>query len=117
MYIEMLEKAIQEKKTGKKAEEKEIRKVNVAVSTYIPKNFSADDYDKLDLYHQIDKIQTQEELENYKKDIIDQYGKLPKAVVTLFDKRLFDILISQPIVKTYRENKKVCENCFYKGFQ
>lgn len=116
MYIEMLEKAIQEKKTGKKAEEKEIRKVNVAVSTYIPKNFSADDYDKLDLYHQIDKIQTQEELENYKKDIIDQYGKLPKAVVTLFDKRLFDILISQPIVKTYRENKKVCEIVFTRDF-
>ena len=116
MYIEMLEKAIQEKKTGKKVEEKEIKKVNVSVSTYIPKKFSADDYDKLDLYHQIDRVQTEEELERYKQDIIDQYGKLPKAVSTLFNKRLFDILISQPIVKEYKENKKIAEIIFTKEF-
>ena len=117
MYIEMLEKAIREKQTGKKEEEKpEIRKVNMSVSTYIPKKFSADDYDKLDLYHQIDRIQTEEELETYRKGIIDQYGKLPKAVSTLFNKRLLDILLSQPIVKGYKENKKIAEISFSKDF-
>ena len=65
MYIEMLEEAIQKKTHPEQEEKKPVteKHANVSVSGYIPKNFSANDYDKLDLYHQIENIRTREELD------------------------------------------------------
>ncbi len=106
MYIEMLEEAIREKQEGVKPEPKEeIKHINVSVSGYIPKNFSSDDYDKLDLYHQIEDMHTVEALNQYQEDIVDQYGKLPKAVNTIFEKKKLEILVNQPHVQSYREIK------------
>ncbi len=112
MYIEMLESAIREKQEGKKEEPREIKHTQVSVSGYIPKNFSADDYDKLDLYQQIDKIMTIDELDQYQNDIVDQYGKLPKAVSTLFEKKKLDLLVDEPYVQSYREIKGNSEISF-----
>lgn len=103
MYIEMLEEAIQEKQHGKKPEKKEMKHANVSVSGYIPEKFTPDDYDKLDMYQQIEKIEDVEELESYRAGIIDQYGRLPKEVRTVFDKKKLDILLNEPYVQSYRE--------------
>lgn len=116
MYIEMLEEAIETKKNGKKKETEEIKRTNVSVSGYIPKNFSPDDYDKLDLYQQIDTMRTEEELAAYKKEITDRYGKLPKAVDTLFLKKEFDILVNGENVKGYKENNAAGEITFSTSF-
>lgn len=105
MYIEMLEEAIQKKTHPEQEEKKPVteKHANVSVSGYIPKNFSANDYDKLDLYHQIENIRTREELDAYAAGIVDQYGKLPKAVQTLFLKKKLDLLLNEPYVQSYRE--------------
>lgn len=116
MYIEMLEEAIQEKKEGKKPEKKEMKHANVSVSGYIPSKFTPDDYDKLDMYQQIDALESMEELKEYENNVIDQYGKLPKEVRVLFEKKKLDILLNEPYVQSYREVKGQAEISFSQLF-
>lgn len=112
MYIEMLEESIREKQEGKKPEKKELKKANVSASAYIPKKFTPDDFDKLDLYQQIDALQSMTELQDYYHNVVDQYGRLPKAVKALFDKKKLDILLNDPHVQSYREVKGQAEVTF-----
>ncbi|WP_238928354.1 transcription-repair coupling factor [Bulleidia sp. zg-1006] len=113
MYIEMLEMAIEAKKNNQVVEKKEAKvKNNIQVSSYIPKGFAADDFDKLDLYQRIDALRTSEELMEYKVEIRDQYGRLPKEVETIFDKKELDLALSQAHVQHYLETVKGKEITF-----
>ncbi|MCR4950407.1 MAG: transcription-repair coupling factor [Solobacterium sp.] len=103
MYIEMLEEAIREKKNEKKPEQAAKPPVNLPQSGYIPENFAPDDFDKLDMYQKIDALNSEEKLEEYKAEVIDQYGKLPAAVQTLFEKKHLDLALQEPYVQSYRE--------------
>lgn len=112
MYIEMLENAIQKKKTGSELHKEPEKRANIRKSSFIPENFAANDYDKLDMYQRIDTIETVKELKEYKDDVIDQYGRLPKEVSTLFEKRHLDILLNDPAVHSYRETNDHSEVTF-----
>ena len=113
MYIEMLEEAIESKRTGKPVSlQLPEAKTNIQKTSYIPSSFTSNDYDKLDMYQRIDAAETEDELEQYKKDVIDQYGKLPSEVNTLFVKKQLDFKLSDPIVQSYREIKGTSEITF-----
>ena len=107
MYIEMLNEAITERKTGKKPEEKKPAKsANVAVTRYIPEGFSPDDYDRLDFYTRINSIRSLKELKEMKNEVIDQYGRLPKQVEALFTKKHLDLLVNEPYVDSLRQTNE-----------
>lgn len=113
MYIEMLEEAIRAKQEGRKQEDLTPKpKSNIQTTSYIPETFAPDDYDKLDMYQKIDAIKDAKSLESYKNDVIDQYGKLPKEVDTLFLKKQLDIMLEDEIVQNYREVKGMSELTF-----
>lgn len=113
MYIEMLEEAIEAKKNGKKVEHDEpVANANIQKSSYIPDSFTTDDFDKLDLYQKVDRITTPEELDEYRSEITDQYGRMPKEVSAIFEKKEFDLILDDPIVRNYRETKKAIEITF-----
>ena len=113
MYIEMLEEAIQAKKDGRKQEDLTPKpKTNIQATSYIPEEFAPDDFDKLDMYQRIDAIKDEKMLEAYKNDVIDQYGKLPKEVSTLFLKKQLDLALEEPIVENYREIRGQTELTF-----
>ena len=113
MYIEMLEEAIQAKKDGRKQEDLTPKpKTNIQTTSYIPEEFAPDDFDKLDMYQRIDAIKDEKMLEAYKNDVIDQYGKLPKEVSTLFLKKQLDLALEEPIVENYREIRGQTELTF-----
>ncbi|MGM9941183.1 MAG: transcription-repair coupling factor [Bulleidia sp.] len=113
MYIEMLEEAIEAKKTGRPVVHNEpSANANIQKSGYIPDSFTTDDFDKLDLYQKVDRITDSGELELYRQEIIDQYGRLPKEVNAIFEKKEFDLLLDDPIVQNYRENAKTIEITF-----
>ena len=59
------------------------------------------------MYQKIDAMHDEEELDRYRSDIIDQYGKLPKEVETLFEKKHLDIAVREPIVQSYREQNNM----------
>ncbi len=98
LYMAMLNKAIRTKK-GEEVEEKEVKpNVNIPISSYLPDSFESNDYDKLSLYHELDDIESKEELLNYYLKIVDEYGKLPKVVEALFEKKRLELLVNLSLV-------------------
>lgn len=116
MYIEMLNEAIEEKRTGKKVETVIPKRAQVSKSSYIPEGFTADDYDTLGMYQKIDALKSIHELKEYEEEIKDQYGRLPKEVEALFDKKYLDILLTDPQMDSYKERHNNCEITFSKEF-
>lgn len=105
MYIEMLEQAIERKKGHIKEAPKEFKRINVKEDSYIPKQFAPDDFDKIDMYQKIDQLNSLKQLEAYEEEVKDQYGRLPKEVDALFQKRRLTILVNEPYVESYKEIK------------
>ncbi len=112
MYIEMLNSAIMERKGLKQEVLPELKKANAKVDAYIPNQFAKEDYEKLTLYQRIDEIRTKEQLVNMMEEIKDSYGRLPKAVQMLFEKKRLDILINEDHIQTYVELDKSVELTF-----
>jgi transcription-repair coupling factor (superfamily II helicase) len=116
MYIEMLEEAIAERKDPTREKPAERAVVNIQKTSYIPESFAPDDFDKLSMYQDIDKIVTEADLVRFKKDILDQYGRFPQEVEALFEKKRLEILINSPEVRTYREINGKPEITFTKDY-
>lgn len=106
MYIEMLHQAIEEKRRGIVFEEKEpILKQALGIDGYIPQAFEPHDFEKLNLYQRIDSTNDEVELEHLKQETQDLYGKLPKSVELLFEKKRWELLLLNPMVLKFRETK------------
>lgn len=98
LYLAMLNKAIAKAKGEEVKEEQVKQTVNVPISSYIPDSFEDNDYDKLSLYHELYNINTKEELFNYYLKVEDEYGKLPKAVEALFEKKRIELLVNLNLI-------------------
>lgn len=116
MYIEMLNSAIMEKKGIKKVEKPVMKKANIKVDAYIPHEFANEDYEKITLYQRMDAITTKKALLDMQDEIKDNYGKLPKAVQLLFEKKRLDILLNEPHVENIQEEQKFVNVSFTKGW-
>lgn len=116
MYIEMLNSAIMEKKGIKKEEKPVMKKANIKVDAYIPHEFANEDYEKITLYQRMDAITTKRDLLDMQDEIKDNYGKLPKAVQLLFEKKRLDILLNEPHVENIQEEQKFVNVSFTKGW-
>ncbi len=101
MYIRLLNEVIEEKK-GIKKEKVVTRVTNIPIEGYIPKVY-ADDGDKLELYQEIQEINTLPQLILYRAKIRDIYGRLPKEVEALLRKRKIDILSSNQGIESVKE--------------
>lgn len=115
MYIEMLAEAIQEEK-GEVISKEEEKVPNIMVNGYLPESFTNNDYEKLTLYQDIDKIQTLEELDTLLNQVTDTYGRLPKAVQELFAKRKLVIYSRFDYVEDIIQNNNEIEVIFTKTF-
>ncbi len=102
LYLSMLEKAIKKKKGEEVKEEENRLKPNIPLDSYIPDTFAENDYDKLDIYHHLDEISTKEELYDYYLEIQDRYGKLPKEIEAIFEKKQLELFIDGIKVESLR---------------
>ena len=99
LYLAMLNKAIQKAK-GEEVEEVELKtNINVPISSYIPDSFSDNDYDKLSIYHELYDVKSKEELFDYYLKVTDEFGKLPKEVKALFDKKRIELLYNLNLIE------------------
>lgn len=94
LYLAMLNKAIKTKKGETVEEVKEKNNINIPIESYIPANFSDNDYEKLSLYHELDDVDNKEDLLNYYMKVQDEYGHLPKEVEALFNKKKLELLVN-----------------------
>lgn len=116
MYIEMLQEAIAEKKGEVKPEVKEPVRSQVQVDGYIPKQFAPLDFEKISLYQRIDAAQDEDQLIALKEETQDYFGKMPKSVGLLFEKKRLDILLNELRVDSFRDVKNQMEIVFSKAF-
>ncbi|KAF0227186.1 MAG: transcription-repair coupling [Erysipelotrichaceae bacterium] len=106
MYIEMLEQAIKDKRAGIITEEQEPQiKTPMGIDGYIPSAFEHKDFEKLSLYQTIEKADTESALRKLQEETADLYGKLPKSVQLLFEKKRWELLLSSPIIDSAKELK------------
>lgn len=112
MYIEMLNEAIMEKKGVRIEKASSLPQTNAKVNAYIPDNFTSQDYEKLTIYQRIDRIRTKKELMDMLEEIRDNYGRLPKSVQMLFEKKRLDILVNEEQVESFKETPKQIEIIF-----
>ena len=105
LYLAMLNKAIAKAKGEEIREEKDKSIINIPLSSYIPENFSNNDYDKLSLYHELYDIDNKEDLLSFYMKVSDEYGRLPKEVESLFDKKKLELMYNLSLVdKVSNEN-------------
>ncbi|MBR4422423.1 MAG: transcription-repair coupling factor, partial [Erysipelotrichaceae bacterium] len=98
LYLAMLNKAISKAKGEETEEEEHKPNINIPLSSYIPDDFSDNDYDKLSLYHELYDVKDGKELFEFYLKIMDQYGKLPKEVEALFNKKKLELLYNLNLV-------------------
>ena len=98
LYLAMLNKAIRIKKGEVVEEDKPKTVVNVPISSSIPDSFNPNDYEKLSMYHELDRIDNKKDLFEYYLRIVDEYGKLPKQVESLFDKKKLELLVNLNLI-------------------
>lgn len=113
MYIEMLTQAIEEKRTGIIIEDTEpVIKQTIQIDGYIPQQFEPKDFEKLSLYQRIDDAKTQSTLAKLQEETQDLYGKLPKSVILLFEKKRWELLLESPFVQSFKELKSELQLIF-----
>ena len=103
LYLKLLKEVIEEKKTGV-APEPPKPVTLFKIDAYIPEEYASNE-DRIQLYQEIENAKTEEDLLDIKKHVRDVYGRLPKEVENLIDKRKIDIyLLEEEFEKTNEYN-------------
>ena len=102
LYLSMLGTAIKRKRGETVEEEDPSTKTVVPIESYIPTEFTSNDYEKLTLYHRLDKIKDKTELLTYYAEIKDEFGRLPKEVEALFEKKRLELLMDLKYIDTIK---------------
>ncbi len=93
LYMQLLNEAIEEKKTGVKKKQPKSRML-FNIDAYIPKNYAITS-DKIELYQDLDGSQNDEELDKVAKHMRDVYGKLPNQVELLILQKRLNFLMEK----------------------
>ncbi len=116
LYMDMLIEAIEYEKGNNTKPVKQTKKSNLKLDNYLPKNYAPYDMEKLDIYRNIENIDNLNILNDYKNEIIDLHGKMPKEVENLFIKKQIDISLNLDYIKSIVENQKTVVLTFTKEF-
>jgi len=91
LYLSLLQQAIERNRNVKR--NKRVKKsLELPLSSYIPKDFT-NDYDKLNIYHQLESIDSKSKLKKFAKKFKDEYGNLPSEIEMLLNKKSLELLL------------------------
>lgn len=82
MYTKILKEAIEELK-GQKIKQKNDCKMEVAINSFIPKSYIADEENRLSLYEEISNLTSKDEFDKLYKTLVDKYLEVPEEVENL----------------------------------
>ncbi len=105
MYLKIVQEVLLEKR-GLKLKEEHIDSINITVSSYIPSKY-ASDKEKIQIYQEIQNVNSITSLELERRRIKDIYGRLPSEVEELLRKRKIDILAHYQYIESIQENINV----------
>ncbi|MGM8213040.1 transcription-repair coupling factor [Virgibacillus sp. W0430] len=86
MYSQMLKEAIDARKEGKDitATTPFEPELHLSIDAYIPGTYISDEKQKIDMYKQFQALESQEDVEALREELIDRFGDYPEQVENLF---------------------------------
>ena len=117
LYQKMLEEAVAALKAGKKQEEIEEKfspQIALDLPVLIPETYIGDLALKMELYHRIAALQTEEEAQKMRQEMEDRFGPLPEQVINLFKVVSLKILARQANVEKVDVGPKGAVLSFWK---
>ncbi|MEK6759017.1 MAG: transcription-repair coupling factor [Deltaproteobacteria bacterium] len=82
MYSQLLEEAVQELR-GTKVSEEPDPEITLRVSQFIPEDYIPDTRQRLGLYKRLASIDTEDDLDSLREELVDRYGEAPVLVENL----------------------------------
>ncbi|HLQ97616.1 MAG TPA: transcription-repair coupling factor [Candidatus Dormibacteraeota bacterium] len=111
MYSQMLKEAIDARKVGKELEDiKTVEpEINLDIDAYIPDSYIKDEKQKIDMYKQFQIIQSMDDVEDLKDELIDRFGDIPDEVEHLFSVAIIKMYATREKVESINEHNKKIE--------
>ena len=116
LYLMMLSNAIARKKGEPVKEINPTPRPSIAIESYVPEDFTKNDYEKLSLYHRLEEIKDKASLFDYYLEIQDEFGNLPKQIEALFDKKRLELLLDLKYLDSYKVTNNRLIVCLTKDF-
>ncbi|WP_027410136.1 transcription-repair coupling factor [Anoxybacteroides tepidamans] len=112
LYSQMLKEAI-EKRRGIHQEEKQIEvEIDLELDAYIPDTYISDGLQKIDMYKRFKAINTLEELEELRAEMLDRFGEYPDEVDYLFQVAEMKVYAKQNGVESIKQHKQQIDLLF-----
>ena len=99
LYTQMLNDAVAKKRGHTKAE-KTNAEVNLALEAYLPADYITDQRQKVELYKRIRQIDSLENYQEVKSELLDRFGEYPQEVANLLDISLLKNSFDESLVKS-----------------
>ena len=111
LYSQMLKEAIDSRKAGKPIEAVQPfnPELNVTVDAYIPETYIEDEKQKIDMYKRFHSLESKEEMEDLKEELIDRFGDYPHEVEKLFLVSYLKMIAKKERVESITEKGKRTE--------
>ena len=107
LYTQMLNDAVAKKRGHTKAE-KTNAEVNLALEAYLPENYISDQRQKVELYKRIRQIDSLENYQEVRSELLDRFGEYPQEVANLLDISLLKNSFDESLVNSVvMRNKKI----------
>ena len=98
MFLKLMENAISDLK-GEPVFENLEPEINITMSAFIPESFIPDIDQRLSVYRSLAKMKDLKEVVDFKKELVDRFGALPKEVANLLLKIMLKVLSIKAGVK------------------
>src|SRR5699024_6563747 len=83
--------------------------LNVTVDAYIPETYIEDEKQKIDMYKRFHSLESKEEMEDLKEELIDRFGDYPHEVEKLFLVSYLKMIAKKERVESITEKGKRTE--------
>ncbi|KRK79655.1 transcription-repair coupling factor [Companilactobacillus nodensis] len=98
LYTQMLNDAVAKKRGHTKAE-KTNAELNLELDAYIPSDYISDERQKVELYKRIRQIDSDENYQEVRSELLDRFGDYPQEVSNLLDVSLLKTSLDESLVK------------------
>ncbi|GEO59187.1 transcription-repair coupling factor [Companilactobacillus bobalius] len=99
LYTQMLNDAVAKKRGHTKAE-KTNSEINLALEAYLPEDYISDQRQKVELYKRIRQIDSLENYQEVKSELLDRFGDYPQEVANLLDVSLLKNSFDESLVNS-----------------
>ncbi|WJQ07221.1 transcription-repair coupling factor [Geobacillus stearothermophilus] len=112
LYSQMLKEAIEKRRGLKREDERPEVTIDVEVDAYIPDAYISDGLQKIEMYKRFKAVETLEDVEALREEMVDRFGDYPDAVAYLLQITEIKALAKQLGVESIKQHKQQVDILF-----